>query len=651
MKKFKRITSGVISLALAMGTAAIFPPPPSRVSAIGGYSIGGVTIGHEPYELELKNAYIARIDTDDDMSEYYREICLIMPDDNGYYPTYHSFNLRFRSPEVGGEWFENSRELENKWNITCNLFDKLSEDEVVTLKIEAYDKDEFTSLKKYIETYDYEFHNDCFDFDSLTSVRSLSIHFYGDINDDGVVDCFDVIAYRKLIAGSDASKLSDAEFLNGDINFDDKIDEDDLRQVQDYLLGKEKSFNGIANINSIRLDNKINVEASEGKSTDEKFAAAEMKFGVDVLKNCFDPTTEGEENLLISPLSLSTALAMTANGAEGKTKTEIEKLLGNGLTMDEINEYMAYYASQLPDEKAKKIYLANSIWFKDKDNFKVLDKFLEANKKYYDAQIFKAPFDDTTVKDVNSWCNQNTKGMIPKLLNDGALTPNDKEEIVMMLINTLYFEAEWSSVYRSSTDGKFTDLNGIEHPIKELHSMERQYFDLGDADAFKKNYVGSDYSFVGILPKEKNIVDYVNGLDAEKLMEGLKECVDPNTIDLYVMIPKFKYNYSKGLKEVLAKMGMGTAFDPENANFSDINDRTVDGAQNTYISDVLHKTRIEVTEKGTKAAAVSAVLMSIASAAPIQKKEIHIDLNRPFVYMIVDKNNVPLFIGAVTDLE
>ena len=185
-----------------------------------------------------------------------------------------------------------------------------------------------------------------------------------------------------------------------------------------------------------------------------------------------------------------------------------------------------------------------------------------------------------------------------------------------------------------------------------MESKERQYFDLGNADAFKKQYKNGNYSFVGILPHEDvDFNDYIRNLDAAALAEGLKECEDPDTVDLYVMIPKFKYNYSKSLKEILPELGMDTAFDPYMADFSKINDMSVDGALPLYIDDVIHKTKIEVTEKGTKAAAATAVVMGAGAAAPIEKKKVYIYLDRPFVYMIVDKNNVPLFIGAATRIE
>jgi len=491
-----------------------------------------------------------------------------------------------------------------------------------------------------------------YNFEGVISVKSPDIHYYGDINDDGVVDSYDAIVYRKQLSGNTTEKLSKDQLLNGDINFNGVIDGDDLRQLQDYLLGIQKEFNAVTEIGSIRLDDKVDVLASEGKVSDDDFAYAEMDLGVKLLKNCFDPTQSGKENFLISPMSISTALSMTANGGDGKTRDEMEKLLGSGLTIDQINEYMAYYMKKLPDEQNEKVYLANSVWFKNTEKFKVNEKFLETNKKYYSSEIYKSAFDDSTVKDVNSWVNTNTKGMIPVLLNKGDLDPVGDIEKLMLLINTLYFEADWANKYTNTYNGKFTDLKGVEHDVTKMRNTEYEYFDLGDADAFKKPYINGNYSFIGILPRDKDIIGYVNGLDSKKLFDDLKECEDPSEYDLTVIMPKFDYSYDTSLKDVLKQMGMTTAFDYHTADFTKIYDASVPYAPILYIGDVLHKTKIEVTESGTKAAAVTSVGMDgWGGMSPQKKKEITIDLDRPFVYMIVDKNNIPLFIGAASMIE
>ena len=635
-KKMKRLAAGIVGTALLFSySGGVFPPPPA-VHAEESYSNVSYNEETQMYEYEFLDAYIYDVHIFDG----HIAIDLI--------------------PSTGSNWYEYSFHKE----IVLNSYDheesaqlyeqdnyewasKLKREDRVNIKFAARNSyDELTNMDRYSSWgRGEEYH-----VSQIVYIKDPNEHIYGDINDDGVIDSFDIVTYKKYIAGNLSYKLSEAQFLNADVDMDTEITEEDLRQVTDFVLGSAKEFNGASNIGSVRLDNTVSVKAEEGVKTDEKFAAAEMKFGVDLLKKCFDPD-KGDENLLLSPLSISTALAMTANGAEGETKKEMEKVLGNGLTLDEINEYMAYYISKLPDEEKEKVYLADSIWFRDDPTFKVYDEFLETNSKYYNSEMYKCRFkgnEDKIVKDINSWVNKNTKGMIPNLIK----RDNIKENTAMLLLNTLYFEAEWMSPYLSTSEGEFTDINGDKHSIRKMESQERQYFDLGNADAFKKPYINGEYSFVGILPHEDvDFADYVKELDGAALIEGLRECEDPDTVELHVMIPKFKYNYEKKLKDILPELGMETAFDSSKADFSKINDLTVEGALPLYIDDVLHKTKIEVTEKGTKAAAATAVIMGLGAAAPIEKKKVYITLDRPFVYMIVDKNNVPLFIGAATQLE
>ncbi|WP_294754906.1 serpin family protein [uncultured Ruminococcus sp.] len=638
--KIKRIAACIMSTALVFGFAGSIKPPAAPVIAAeteneNEYIKVSYNAETNMYEYEFIDAYIYDIDAD---PRFVRITLIPSMGRNTYFYEYAK-EIELRDSRSTGIYPDD-------YTSSYELVKDLAREQRVNIKFASVQENDELAKTGY---WNGRGSGGIILVDEIVSVKDPNEHYYGDINDDGVVDAFDVLTYKKYIAGTLSAKLTEDQFLNGDINFDTNIDDEDLRQVVDYTLGRAKTFNGASAIGSVRLDNTVNVQSSEGTATDEKFAGAEMNFGVDLLKKCYENKKEGVKNLLISPLSVSAALSMTANGADGETLGEMEKVLGNGLSLDEMNEYMAYYISQLPDEEKEKIYLADSIWFKDDPTLKVYDEFLETNKKYYNAEIYKSAFEpDTIVKDVNSWVNRNTQGMIPTLITK----ENIKSNTMMMLINTLYFEAEWWSPYLSTTDGTFTDLDGNKLPIKKMDSMERQYFDLGNADAFKKPYKNGDYSFVGILPHEDvDFNEYISNLDGAALAEGLKECEDPDTVDLYVMIPKFKYNYSESLKDILSDLGMKTAFDENKADFSKINDLSVEDALPLYIDDVLHKTKIEVTEKGTKAAAATAVVMGAGAAAPIEKKKVYIYLDRPFVYMIVDKNNVPLFIGAATQLE
>ena len=483
--------------------------------------------------------------------------------------------------------------------------------------------------------------------DKLISVKRHNFYYYGDINSDEVVDSFDRLEYGKYISGCLGRELTKDEFLNADINKDKTIDEEDFQQVTDFILGKAAEFNGVEKIGSIRLDESIDVQRSEGKKADEEFAEAQMKFGVDLLKQCFDPEKK-EKNILISPFSISSSLSMLANGADNNTLKEMEDVLGGSkLSIDDINEYMSYFLSKTPDAEGKRLVAANSLWCKDTDHFKPLDSFLETDKKYYGAEVYKTNFDNGTVKDINSWVNKNTNGMIPT-----AVRKSDFNDLTRLaLINTLYFDMEWDEKYEKTIDGKFTDIDGNIHNIKEMRSQEYYYYELEDADAFKKPYLNSEYFFVGILPRDKDIIQYVNDLDAEKLSDALTKPYQSTELplDLHVMIPEFEYDYSTSLPETLKELGINDAFNLNKADFSRLYDPTVPGAEPIYLGDVIHKTRIEVSKEGTKAAAVTVTFGNAGGMTP-KMKTVNIRLDKPFVYMIVDENNIPLFVGAATQL-
>ncbi|SFX92933.1 serpin family protein [Ruminococcus sp. XPD3002] len=480
----------------------------------------------------------------------------------------------------------------------------------------------------------------------ILKITSQGLHYYGDITDNGVIDSYDLLLMRQVIASEDHSELSDDQFKNADVNKNDEIDEEDLQQLSDYLLGAADGFNTPSAIGSTRLDNTVSVMAEKGTITDEKFAATQMRFGV----NMFKKLNEGENkksNMLISPFSAAAALAMTANGADGDTLKQMEEVLGDDLSIEELDNYMAGFLNKLPDTEKEKVLVANSIWFKDTPSLKVYDSFLETNKKYFSSEIYKTAFDADTVKDINSWVNTNTKGMIPKLLS-----PNDIDEsTAMALINTLYFDAEWQNKYDDSTETKFTTKDGQEKKIDGLYGSSDNYYELDNAIAFKRAYAG-DYKFVGILPDEGiDIDDYIAGLDPAKLSEQLSTPGDMDNVIVHTMIPEFEYDYGCSMADTLKDLGMKNAFDSNFADFSKINDLSVEGANSLYISNVLQKTNIKLTKEGTKAAAATAVIMAAgAGINPNPPRYIYIYLNRPFVYMIVDKHDVPVFIGSISDI-
>lgn len=360
-------------------------------------------------------------------------------------------------------------------------------------------------------------------------------------------------------------------------------------------------------------------------------AAALTGFGAKLLQNEMQ-----EENPLVSPLSVASALSITANGAVGETKTQMEQTLG--ADTGSLNAYFSVLQASLGNDKQLKA--ANSIWMKDTDTLHVEDAFLQQNADVFDAGIYSAPFDDSTKTAINDWVSKQTDKMIPEILDeipDGA---------VMYLVSALAFDAKWERPFKSYEvwEGTFTARGGQEQTGDFLHGVVGQYLSDEHAEGFLKPYADGKYAFAVLLPDETtSIENYVNQLTGERLHAILASPIDES---VEIALPKFKAEFSAELSENLKALGMTDAFDGEKADFTALG--TSDEG-NIYISRVLHKTFIQVDEEGTKAGAATAVEATTESAALYPHSVL---LNRPFVYMIVDlETGLPIFLGALTALS
>ena len=367
-------------------------------------------------------------------------------------------------------------------------------------------------------------------------------------------------------------------------------------------------------------------------------AAAAADFGVRLFKTSME---EGK-NTLISPLSVLYALAMTANGADGATLTQMKKVLG--MDVDKLNSYMLAYLDLLPESKDYKMSLANSIWFKDDPNFAVEQSSLQINADYYGAGAYKAAFDEGTRNDINNWVKEHTDGMIPEIIDEIP------DEAIMYLVNALAFDAKWADEYEEHQirEGSFTMEDGTRQDVDMMHSEEYTYLEDDLATGFIKYYKDRKYAFVAMLPNEGvTVSQYVDSLTGEHLRELLN---NPQDLTVFASIPKFETEYDIEMSEVLQEMGMTDAFDWRVADFSRLGTYNVDG-MNICINRVLHKTFISVTEQGTRAGAATAVEMVAEGAMEIVEfKEVVLD--RPFVYMLIDcETNLPFFIGTMMNVN
>ncbi len=376
---------------------------------------------------------------------------------------------------------------------------------------------------------------------------------------------------------------------------------------------------------------------AELKKADDGFKTAMAELSMKLFR---EAVTKDNKNDNFSPLSAVLCLSLIANGADGETRAEMETLFG--LSVEDMNKYLKSYVSGLYSGENCKVSIANSIWFRDDGSLHVRDDFLQTNADYYGSEAYAAPFDEKTVEDVNGWVKKNTDGLIRKIL-DGI-----SDEDAMFLVNTLLFDAKWLNKYEKNQileDRDFTDYDGSISKVNYLSSDENRYFAGKNFKGFLKQYEGSKYSFVGILPdKDTDIYSLIESLDGKTWMNTVGKAEYASVL---VRVPEFSFATDElDMTDMLKKLGMKKAFDQDSADFSKMG--TSDRGP-LYLDYVKQKTYIEVDRNGTKAAAVTWGGMKATAADPLERKEIFLD--RPFIFAIVDnETGLPLFIGAVTSL-
>lgn len=370
-------------------------------------------------------------------------------------------------------------------------------------------------------------------------------------------------------------------------------------------------------------------ESIKGSSPD-LYSSVITGFSIKIFKACYD----NKHNQLISPVSILSTMGMLANGADGETLNQMEKVLGVPKKL--LNESILGFFTEQNIGDNNKLTSANSLWLDESIGILNQD-FLQTNADYYSADVYKIALNKKAIKVINKWVEEKTNGMIKKIIEDDS-----EDNSNMFIINALAFEAEWEEQYKDDSviDGVFTTEEGIEKNIQLMCSTERDYIEDNNTTGFIKYYKDKRYAFVALLPDESiSLSDYISSIDEAKISQLISNKKKGTVI---ARLPKFEIEYSIELKKALREMGMSDAFDPGKADFSYITENL-----DLYLSQVLHKTYIKVDEKGTKAAAVTATTIFAGNALIYE-----VNLNRPFIYMLIDcKSNTPFFIGTVVDFE
>jgi serpin B len=365
------------------------------------------------------------------------------------------------------------------------------------------------------------------------------------------------------------------------------------------------------------------------------------RFGLKLFKE-IAARQDPNDNIFISPLSVSFALGMTYNGSANETRDAMAATLEySGLTPEEINQAYRSAIDMLTQlDPAVVFKIANSIWYRT--GFPIDPAFVELNRTYFDAAVRDLDFTQPWAADtINHWVDLNTNGKIPEVIK-----PPIPDYIVMYLINALYFNGNWTLPFDtgSTVDFPFELIDGstVDRPMMRTDTT-LDYFENDLFQAVDLPYGNERFSMAVLLPRPFHTVD--------EILEQMNDVTWANWMmsflprDMELGLPKFKFEYEITLNDVLRAMGMEIAFDQVEADFSNMVTDMNLLPGNLYIDFVLHKTFVQVDEEGTEAAAVTVVGIGVTSIGPVI-----MHVNRPFLFVIHEHNTGSiLFMGKVVD--
>lgn len=365
------------------------------------------------------------------------------------------------------------------------------------------------------------------------------------------------------------------------------------------------------------------------------------EFGLKIFKNlAYNNSTD---NVIISPTSIALALSMLQNGSNGSTREEIAQLLEHqGMSLDDLNAYNRDWVKKLTNNTdGIQLSIGNSVWVDN--SIKLQTKFSQSLAEAYQARISNLDFrNPQAAATINEWVSQATRKKITGIVKSPI--PNDA---VLYLINAIYFKSVWSDAFNKqlTTQRPFTDAQGNKNTIATMYrSGDFYYTDNEQAQAIKLPY-GKDKRFCMVIILPKNIDEYINKLSNthwQKLLNSM------SSQEGQLWLPKFKSESDIHLNETLKTLGMKSAFESSLADFSPM----VQSNRNLCVSEVKHKTFMEVNEEGTEAAAVTSIGIVATSARIEPTKKFSMDVNKPFLLAIVEQESQQiLFAGRVNHIK
>jgi serpin B len=361
--------------------------------------------------------------------------------------------------------------------------------------------------------------------------------------------------------------------------------------------------------------------------------------------NLYQALREKDGNLFYSPHSISLALAMTYAGARGETEQQMADTLHFILSQDSLHSAFNSLDIELgkrgqeaqgKDGEGFRLNIVNAIW--GQKDYSFLPAFLDVLAQNYGAGLRTLDFikeSENSRVTINDWVSDQTEGRIEDLIPQGAIDALTR----LVLTNAIYFNAAWEYPFNEdmTAEGPFYLLDGEKVTVPMMKQTESFGYTEGEGyQAVELPYDGGELSMVIFLPEAGQFEAFEQGLQAQQVDTIIKSL---RLAEVTITMPQFEFDSDFSLKDTLAGMGMPIAF-TENADFSGMT-----GNRELFISDVIHKAFVSVDEKGTEAAAASAVIMTL-SAMPSQLVEVTID--RPFIFLIRDiDTGAILFVGRV----
>ena len=343
-------------------------------------------------------------------------------------------------------------------------------------------------------------------------------------------------------------------------------------------------------------------------------------------------------NFMVSPFSLSMALAMIWNGSANDTKLAIQKTLGMSRMSDnEVNSYFRKLKESFETtDPSTKLAIANSIW--TNKNIPVLLEFVSLNQIYYNATVEAVDFSNpSSAQRINQWASDKTNGLINDVIDE------TDPQALMYLLNALYFKGIWTSPFdiENTTRMKFIPERGDSRKVLMMHQNAHfNYTSDRMMQMIELPYGNEAFNMIVLLPQRGRMVsDISRALLNKNLWNTMKNQMKEADVDLY--LPRFKTEYSKKLNNVLKDMGMGVAFDPNKADFSRMSNKA------SFISFVEQFTYIATDEVGTEAAAVTVGEM-MTTSMPSTPEKVEFKVDKSFMYVIEEKSTGSiLFMGVV----